>query len=48
MVFLPEAPPGEEDTDDIDDVVPDDEDKPLQKFRRCLHAMATRKNRTEP
>ena len=40
MVLLAEAPPGAEDTDDADDDVPDDENEPLQNFRRCLEAMA--------
>ena len=37
------APLGEEDTDAPDNDVEDDEDEPLQEFRRCLPAMASGK-----
>ena len=43
VVLLSEAPLGAEDTDAPDNDVDDDEDEPLQKFRRCLQAMASGK-----
>ena len=43
MVLLSEAPLGAEYTDDPDDDVDNDEDEPLQEFRRCLQAMANGK-----
>ena len=43
VVLLSEAPLGEEGTDAPDNDVDDDEDEPLQEFRRCLQAIACRK-----
>ena len=41
MVLLSEAPLGAEDTDALDVDVDDEEDEPLQEFRRCLESMTS-------
>ena len=47
MILLSKGPLGAEDTDALDDDVDDDEDEPLQEFRRCLQAMAIEKTGRE-
>ena len=44
MVLMSEAPLDVEDIDAPDDDVNDNDDAPLQEFRRCLQAMASGKN----
>ena len=43
MAFLPEALLGAVNTDAPDDDVDDDNDAPVQEFRRCLQAMTSGK-----
>ena len=45
VALLSEASPSAEDTDAAFDDAGDDEDEPLQEFRRCLQAMASGKSR---